>query len=182
MLHFNNPGETFATRCDVIYKTLLRDCRKYFTDSFKMKSMRKAKKLSKLGRILDDFVNINFAKYDDNTRADIRFYLGCLVYPKEMISTRIGLYDENCKILKGNERAKKVRKIKELHNFLYNFSMEKCEKFFSNSSLCIIFKYYMGVCLDRIDTSPTMSKNKEVYWSALKLISIKTNQILISLP
>lgn len=33
-LHFNNPTDKLATRCDVIYKTLLRDCRKYFVEVF----------------------------------------------------------------------------------------------------------------------------------------------------
>jgi len=143
-----------------------------------MKSMRKAKKLSKLGAILDAYVNENFREYNDTVKREILFYLGCLVYPKEMITSRVGLYDENCKILKGKERAIKVKKIKELHNFLYNFSMEKCEKFFENPYLWIIFRAYLKSDVTRIDKNSTMCKCKEVYRGALDLIETKANRTL----
>ena len=177
-LHFNNPTDTFATRCDVIYKTLLRDCRKYFTECFQMKSMRKAKKLSKLGTILESFVETYFTVHSQPVKREILFYLGCLVYPKEMITSRVGLYDENGKILKGTERAKKVKKIRELHNFLYNFSMEKCEMFFENPYLCIIFRAYINGSPTRIETNSTMSKNSRVYRGAIDLLNVKIDNTL----
>lgn len=146
-----------------------------------MKSMRKAKKLSKLGSILESYIDENFAEFDERVKREILFYLGCLVYPKEMITSRVGLYDENCKILKGKERATKVKKIKELHNFLYVFSMEKCEHFFENPYLCIIFRAYLKSDPKRIDNNGTMSKNKEVYRGALDLIDDKANSTLAKL-
>lgn len=177
-LHFNNPTPSFSTRWDVIYKTLLRDCRKYFTECFQMKSMRKAKKLSKLAAILDRFVEETFTKHSKWVRREILFYLGCLVYPKEMISSRVGLYDEEGRILKGKERANKVKRIKELHNFLYNFSMEKWEKFFENPYLCIVFQAYISGDPKRIETNSTMNKNRLVYRGAIDLIDRKIESSL----
>ena len=82
------------------------------------------------------------------------------------------------KALNNSERAKKVRQVKELHSYLYNFSMEKCEKFFESVPLCILFKEYLMHSKSRIEESCTMSKNEQVYHSALKLILIKIEDVL----
>lgn len=71
---------------------------------------------------------------------------------------------------RNNNKAKRTRKIRELHDYLYAFSMEKCEKFFSNPTLCILFTHYMRSVMDRIEDGSTMTKNKTVYYNALKLI------------
>ena len=75
-LQFSNPSNSFATRCDVVYKTLLRDCRKYFTDALQMKNMRKSKKLSNIGRVLDEFVRNRFEQYSEDSIHQLKFYLG----------------------------------------------------------------------------------------------------------
>ena len=172
-LHFNNPTDSFATRCDVIYKTLLRDWRKYFTDKFQVKMIKKNKNPQKLEKELDEFVELHFWKLSPKMIKDVKFYLGCLVYPKELVSNRAGLYDENSNSIKGSERSKKIKKIKELHTFLYNFSLEKWEKFFENEALWKIFLHYIQMIEDRIKNSSTMNNNREVYMAALKLIMAK---------
>ena len=131
-LYFNNPTASFSTRWDVIYKTLLRDCRKYYADRFEMKKFKRSRQTNCLNREIEEFVISNFSEYNDHMQNEIKFYILWLIYPKEMVSNRVGVYDEDFNMLKGNERSKKIKKIKELHNYLYNFSMEKCEKFFWN--------------------------------------------------
>ena len=169
-LNFNNPTTSFSTRCDVVYKTLLRDCRKYFADKFEVKKIKRSKETNSLNNEIDEFVNAEFQEYDDQMQKDIKFYIWWLIYPKEMFTSRVGVYDEDCNVLKGNERSKKVRKIKELHNYLYSFSMEKCEKFFEIVALRKIFKHYISIINERIPLSPTMQKNREVYMAAINIL------------
>ena len=59
-LHFNNPTTSLSTRCDVIYKGLLRDCRKFFSDKFESRQFRKSKSLNSLDKKIDDFVSSCF--------------------------------------------------------------------------------------------------------------------------
>ena len=169
-LHFNNPTNSFSTRCDVVYKTMLRDCRKYFADKFGVKKIKRSKMINDLGNQIDDFVTDHFSEYDSHMQKEIKFYIWCLIYPKEILASRIGVFDEDSNVLKGNERSKKVRKIKELHNYLYSFSMEKCEKFFEIIPLRKIFLYYISIISERIALSPTMQKNRDVYMAAINIL------------
>ena len=75
-LQFINSGTSLATRCDVVYKTLLRDCRKYFADSLQMRDMRKSKKLYRLAKTLDEFVRSRFEGFDEKDIYELKFYLG----------------------------------------------------------------------------------------------------------
>ena len=103
-LQFRNSTSLFSTRCDVIYKTLLRDCRKYFGEELQLKYMRKRKKVSNIGRVLNEYVRKVFNQYSEEELKQIKFYLGCLVYPKEMISSRVGLLDEDNWLVRGLDR------------------------------------------------------------------------------
>lgn len=181
MLQFSNPSSSFATRCDVVYKTLLRDCRKYFTDALQMKNMRKSKKLSNIGRILDEFVRSKFSNYNESSIHQLKFYLGWLVYPKEMISSKIGLVDEDNKMLKGSERNTQIKRIRDLHTFLYNFSMQRWEEFFEIVPLALLFKEYNESIEERFMISNTMNRNREAYETALGLIKAKINHTIQNL-
>ena len=172
-LQFSNPSNKFATRCDVVYKTLLRDCRKYFTDALQMKSMRKSKKLSNIGRILDEFVRNRFEQYNEDSIHQLKFYLGWLVYPKEMISSKVGLIDQNNELLRGAERNAQIKRIRYLHTFLYNFSMQRWEEFFEIVPLALLFKEYLKNIEERILVSDTMSRNRSTYEIALDLVDAK---------
>ena len=172
-LQFSNPSNSFATRCDVVYKTLLRDCRKYFTDALQMKSMRKSKKLSNIGRVLDEFVRNRFEQYSEDSIHQLKFYLGWLVYPKEMISSKVGLVDENNELLRGAKKNDQIKRIRDLHQFLYNFSMQRWEEFFEIAPLALLFKEYLNNIEERILVSDTMSKNRSTYGIALDLVDAK---------
>ena len=175
-LQFINSGTSLATRCDVVYKTLLRDCRKYFADSLQMRDMRKSKKLSRLAKTLDEFVRSRFEGYGEKDMYELKFYLGWLVYPKEMISSRAGLLDQHNKMLKGEEKKQRICKIKQMHSFLYNFSMQKWEQFFEITPLITIFREYMDEIENRLMINSTMRRNRQAYRTALRLIESKMLQ------
>jgi len=171
-LQFRNPTASFSTRWDVIYKTLLRDWKRFFYDCFQMKKMRKNKRVYHLSRTLPIFVSQNFnsSDYTEEFKREIEFYLGCLVYPKEMTSSKVAIYGEAGQIIRGAERTKKLKKVKELHSYLYNFSMDKCEKFFRNPYLSAIFEEYLKSFAYRANQIETIKKNVRIYHAAIGLI------------
>mmetsp|Transcript_28993 Transcript_28993/g.25642 ORF Transcript_28993/g.25642 Transcript_28993/m.25642 type:complete len:213 (+) Transcript_28993:331-969(+) len=169
-LQFSNPTASFSTRCDVIYKTLLRDCRRYYYDSFDMKRMRKNRRVYHLSKTLSLFVQTNFEHATEEFKRELKFTLGCLVYPKEMTNAKVLIYDQDGNVVKGAERTKKLKKVKELHAYLYSFSMDKCEKFFKNPYLSVLFGHYLDNFQERVEANETLKKNEEVYYAAIKLI------------
>ena len=177
-LLFNNPKGILATRCDVIYKTLLRDCRKYYTNFFHFKKMSKEEKVAYISKTLDEFVTKEFPTCSFELQKEIKNYLVCFVYPRNALCTQIILKDKFLKELETNLRSKRVAKIRELHGILYKFSMEKCDYFFRDKISCIIFKHYMKGFKERLLESETMQKNQSVYFSALKLIQEKIDSNL----
>lgn len=90
-LHFNNPTSSFSTRCDVIYKTLLRDCRKYYTNLFDYKQMRREKKLHLLSGKIEAYMRSHFSEFSEDNQREIKFYIGCMIYPKHMLSNKLNL-------------------------------------------------------------------------------------------
>ena len=124
-LQFRNPTPSFSTRCDVIYKTLLRDCKRYFFEIFQMRKLRKHKRIYYLSKTLTNYVNQRFEHLSDEVKNELKIHIGCLVYPKEMASSKVIIHDASGSPIRGSERAKKLKKIKEIHTILYNFSMEK---------------------------------------------------------
>ena len=108
-IQFSNPTASFATRCDVVYKTLLRDCKRYYFEYFQMRKMRKNKRISHLSKVLNTYVNEHFGQYSNEMRRELEFYLGCLVYPKEMTSYKVAVYDQDDRVIRGAERTKKMK-------------------------------------------------------------------------
>jgi hypothetical protein len=174
-LHFNNPTDNFSTRCDVIYKTLLRDCRKYYTEKLNFKCVKKGSKSAQKSQTFERYIEHAFGEYSNETIAEIKFYLNWFTFPKQIMVSSCEPFLREA----GEDMSQARRKIvREFHVYLYNFSMEKCEKFFSNRVLSIIFKDYILNAKSRIEESPTMQKNIEVYHSALKLILNKIDKTL----
>lgn len=174
-LHFNNPTDNFSTRCDVIYKTLLRDCRKFYTEKLNVKSGKKGWKSSQNSTAFERYIETAFGDYSKETVTEIKFYLSWLTFPKHAFASGQDSFFSEA----GEDMSQARRKIvRELHVYLYNFSMEKWEKFFSSKVLGIIFKNYIRNAKSRIEESPTMQKNMDVYHSALKLILNKIDKTL----
>lgn len=175
-LYFINPTSTFSTRCDVIYKTLMRDWRKFYADRFSVVNIRRAKIKSGLEKAISDYVSTKFSEYSYEVQNELKFNICCLIYPKELISNKYDLFDENSNLLKGKDRSRKVKRIKELHNHLYTFSMDKWERFFEDEPLNIIFENYMTHIEQRIQESYTMTKNKQIYLAAWEILRNKMHK------
>lgn len=56
---------------------------------------------------------------------------------------------------------------------LYNFSLEKCEKFFCDPHLAKIFSEYVRVFDERMEANPVLARNREVYLSTIELVKEK---------
>ena len=79
------------------------------------------------------------ASSDENI--DVEFYLGCMLYPQDMIAKVDAFFDcpkeERVKLRKVH-RAK----IKKVHEVLYKYSHEKMDFFVSMPALAKIFIFY----------------------------------------
>jgi hypothetical protein len=169
-LQFNNSTTSLSTRCDVVYKTLLRDCRRYYNDKFQVKKMHKNKRAFYLTKTLKKFVDENFSNRSTDDKRELEFYLGSLVNPKEMMDSEVTLYGSNGQVLKGTERTQKLKKVIRVYAVLYNYSMDKCENFFDNKFLSMLFQNYAQDFEQRIAICSTIENNQDVYRSTLSLI------------
>jgi hypothetical protein len=88
-----SSSRRFADRCDVLYKTILRDFRKFFSTDFNdVTSYIKKKRYrseSFFGEALMEYVDKEFSqvlkkfeKTDIVTKIGLSFALGSLIYPK----------------------------------------------------------------------------------------------------
>ena len=124
-LQFNNTSKSLSTRCDVVYKTLLRDCRRYYNDKFQVKKMRKNRRAFYLTKTLKKFVDEKFSNLSTDEKRELEFYLGSLVNPKEMMDSKVKLYGSDGQVLKGTERTHKLKKVVPVYAALYNYSLDK---------------------------------------------------------
>ncbi|CAI2386205.1 unnamed protein product [Moneuplotes crassus] len=173
-LHFNNPTVNLCTRCDVVYKTILRDCRKYFCELFVEKSGRRSRDLVYIFELIDDFVNRKFPDSATEAQDEMKFYLRCFVKHKMNSFNRSNIQLPQ----KYQGDSLQNSKAKRLHEILYKFSLEKLEEFFSNESLTKLFYQYMKHFQRRLEFSEVMKKSRNVYFSALKLILMRTQTLM----
>lgn len=97
-----------------------------------------------------------------------------------MASNKVKIYGPDSQVLRGAERKRKLQKIKDVHEMLYNFSMDKCESFFDNRFLSMIFQNYVQDFDERVASVPTIENNQDVYRSSLALIDRRTSINLYS--
>ena len=137
-------------RRDVILKTLLRKCRKYYQKLFNTHTKflkNKKKELSCyyknwIEKFIQDCISID-------TTLNISFHMGALLYPQEMIRWVDKFVYPNG--IKASSRKKLMKKkistykdqVDILHDILYKFSKEKLEKFISIPELAVIFLHFI---------------------------------------
>ena len=124
-------------RYEVIYKNLVRDLRKYFSQDFNMVKTKRIKKLdaNNFSETLEAYIKLTFSDHLVKSKiplSDLIFNLGSLIYPKLML-----------KLLK-NDAAVKVEVI-SIYNYLYKFSLERLQYFLNNESLMLLFVIYLKV-------------------------------------
>jgi hypothetical protein len=173
-LTFDNETGELATRCDVVYKTILRDFRRFFLDEYKIKRQQ-MKNEKDLGACLMTLSRELFPLKSEAECKTISIDLGCLLFPKELT--------KNAGMLKEIQRTNhfgyetcesNIFEIMRIHGFLYKFSIDKIEECFQNSSLCELFLLYVTQTRDdRIASNPTMSKNSQIYLKARNILEEK---------
>lgn len=115
---------TSNIRYEVIYKNLVRDLRKYFSQEFNAMKTKSVKKLDagNYSEMLEAYILLAFKELLPQIKipiADLIFNLGSLIYPKMML-----------KLLKNNAQVKV--QVVSIYNYLYKFSLERLQHFLSN--------------------------------------------------
>lgn len=172
-LAFENETGELSTRCDVVYKTILRDFRRFFLDNFKIFKMNQDQSVT-LVEALFQFTLSLFSEKSLRDCKEISLDLGCLLFPKEMIKEKDAMADIERTNHFGVERDENKNEIMRIHGFLYKFSIDKIEECFQNTSLCILFLNYVDSAREsRIRSNPTMSKNSSTYLKARTILEDK---------
>lgn len=172
-LAFENETGELSTRCDVVYKTILRDFRRFFLDNFKVFKMNQDQSVSLVEALFQFTLNL-FSDKSLKLCKEISLDLGCLLFPKEMIKEKEAMADIERTNHFGVERDEIKNEIMRIHGFLYKFSIDKIEECFQNTSLCTIFLNYVDSTREsRIRSNPTMSKNSSIYLKARTILEDK---------
>ena len=128
---------TTVIRYEVIYKNLVRDLRKYYSQDFNTVKAQRIKKLdaTNFSETLEAYIKIALKDQLEQSKipiADLIFNLGSLIYPKLML-----------KLLKNNAMVKV--QVVAIYNYLYKFSLERLQHFLNNESLMLLFVVYLQV-------------------------------------
>jgi len=171
-LAFDNEKGELATRCDVVYKTLLRDFRRFFLDSYKA-SKAEDDHDSDLSSSLLRYTTSIFPEVSADAAKTLSLDLGCLLFPKEMRENKIIVGDLTSRNHFSEASEDLDAEIMKIHSYLYKFSIDKIEECFKNSSLCQLFLFYTKAGKDRILENITMKKNHSVYLKARGILEGK---------
>ncbi|CDW84664.1 UNKNOWN [Stylonychia lemnae] len=160
-----NINELKELRSDVLYKTIMRDMRKFYTRKFNEDSQYIRKKRNKGTKYfvcclesflvhsfpelaaLQESLKLSGAESDLNLNEMIQF-LGCLLYPKDMMTTnkmKLGLSRYNGENSINMEDGSQScfqwkKKFQTIHSYLYQFSLERL------SSLIDLFQFAFLFC------------------------------------
>ena len=177
VLTFDSANGELATRWDVVYKTILRDFRRFYLDDFKSSQYSETVKID-LGDSLLEYTKSVFKSEASSAQKAISISLGCLLFPKQII--------KDSKLLKyltlsnhfGGQGNDTKNKIMQIHGFLYKFSIDKIEECFKNKSICSLFLHYIKEGKDRIRSNSTMNKYSAIYLKARKILEKKAKDML----
>jgi len=178
-LAFDNETGDLATRCDVVYKTILRDFRRFFLDDHKYRKHQSQTPLD-MHQSLKSMAIALFADKSTEECVTIALDLGCLLFPKEMTKDKSSLSEiERTRHFGLETHDNKIYEIMRIHGFLYKFSIDKIQECFQNHSLCKLFLLYVEQTRDtRIRANPTMNKNSRIYLKARDILEEKAAQSL----
>eukprot|EP00347_Sterkiella_histriomuscorum_P012462 403368484 len=131
------------TRCDVVFKTILRQMRKTLRKEF-IKSLGIVSKKQSLkveqdfGIYLEKFME-QFKDIEENFKEPFRFFLGAFLYPKHMKS-----------LILSNKQS---NDIDEIHKCLYSFSICKLEFLNTFPAYPYLLKYFISKYQEKIMSS-----------------------------
>ena len=149
-------------RYEVIYKNLLRDLRKYYTQEFNDHSdYAKRKKCDEFSylRLLREFVMSRFPAETLSRLAisfeELVFCLGSLIYPKQMLG-----------MLETRDTHEQIR-VFIIQDYLYKFSLERLQNLLSSPPMVLLFMNYLKKTqFSRISQNTNMCKFRDAYIEA----------------
>ena len=153
-------GSEFSQRRDVVNKTILRNMRRFFlkqfNDMFEYTTKKRNKGTGYYLACVDQLLETLFPAMQDPTERDeVAFYLGALLYPKDM------------KRSKGTSRLK--REVDKVYASLYSYSHAKLNKLIRVRTFGRLFGLFCTNTDEaEFEQGPTVLKNKEVYVEALQ--------------
>jgi len=177
-LAFENEGGDLATRWDVVYKTILRDFRRYFLDGYKAFNSTYKERHGMEDSLLKYAIKL-FPNMSVDQWKTISLDLGSLLFPKETAKDSHILKEMERRNHFGWEKSDIVNQIMKIHGFLYKFSIDKIEECFQNFSLCQLFDLYAKETgIERISSNSTMSRNASIYLKARKILMSKASKTI----
>jgi len=141
-----NSNKMFSRRKDVIIKTLLRKCRKFFLKDFNSKTnyLKTAKR--KFGSsiyktLLEDYIN---SVFQVDCSEKMLIFLGVFLYQQDL--------EDNLDLFTSpNYSPKEIKKlITTVHEILYKYSHQKFYYFSKNKEFKFLFTYFEKLGTDEV--------------------------------
>lgn len=156
---------SFACRADVIYKKVLRDLRRFYTQDLKnitgFKDFKKARKDRSFCEVLLQYAE-KVLGLQGETMNNVAFALGALVSPQQLGSTFLG-------------EKKSKKDVNQIHDTLYKFSITKLDSLLNDVNLGYLLKHYIGN-QENMQSLITSSKiSAESYQTAFDMLETRAN-------
>ena len=146
-------------RYEVVYKNLVRDIRKYFSNDLNAMNIQQNRhcRPTEFSQFLKLYTKYTLGDYAQKLGMDINvivFNLGSIINPKTML-----------KLSNNNSQAK--LEIFQIFNYLYKFSLERLNQFLNNESLFLLLCEYLRVNkFTRVHQNANMKKYRRAYYEA----------------
>jgi len=139
------PQKKRRKRRDVIFKKILRECRRFFqTKLTGLTGFVASKKPRKDDYMYNCMKKFNIESLGNQGTFEENFYLACLLYPQDLMRNLESFVTkiEDCDIDK--EQLKKMYKgtAHKIHDTLYKYSHDKLDFFVSKPELSKLFCYF----------------------------------------
>lgn len=139
-------------RKDVILKTVLRRCRKFFQSEL---SSLTGFVCSKKEKVNDPLVPALRQLLNElppaHANMDLLFFLGCLVYPQDAKRNVSKFLEGTSPDEREAKKEEYLFLIDKIHNVLYKYSHEKLESFCKIPALAHLFNFYFSQSQDKLD-------------------------------
>ena len=127
-------------RHDVIYKTILRECRRFYQEKLNhITGFITSKKVRKDDHMYKCFEKFNQSYLNLDGTFEENFYLAALVYPQDLIRNANMFLERRSDKTSDASKKKYVASVNRIHDTLYKYSHEKLDYFSSIPELSLLF-------------------------------------------
>ncbi|CDW79215.1 UNKNOWN [Stylonychia lemnae] len=196
-----------SLRSDVLYKTISRDMRKFYSKDFNavtgfiiIKNRREKKfflaqieaylkyRFPEFHYLLDKRLQQSGSQTSENKINEIVFFFGCLIYPKEMHKCLQTEDQSTAKSADSNPDRIKMKsiqnaKLKSFHESLYQFSLQKLYDLICSELYAYFFCHYFQKQIiekNHIETKCPMNQHKPAFVIAYNLLLRLSQLTLVS--